>query len=149
MDTNPFKADFNIGNGMIEIRDNIADGCVRFTCPLDEARPLADQWLAAIRKAEAVLCSPLLNAAVMDEAVKKIQAIPVGPDKHPGHVMLDFYTSALRLLADIEAGVRQALRGDSTALSTCMEITEVMLKKHKHHIPESGLTRNPTNQPGG
>lgn len=139
METNPFKVDFDIATGMVVIRDNIPDGCVRFSSLLDEARPLADQWLAAIRKAETILCSPLMNARLIDEVVEMAKGIATGKDVHPAHVMVDYYKSSLQLFSDIAVAVHQSNRGDPSALRTCLEIVEVMLEKHKRHLPESGL----------
>lgn len=142
MEVNPFKVDFNLKSGMVEVSDNVPDGTVRFPCLPEEARELVGQWQAAVAKADVFLKGPLLNVQQMNEAVEKAKSIPRGETPHPAHVMLDYYTSSLQLFSDIAAADR---RNDYSALKTCLEIVDVMLAKHKHHLPESGLTRDPFN----
>jgi hypothetical protein len=118
MDANPYKADFNLKAGTIEIRDNVKDGSVRFSCMLDEALPIVEQMRAAIRKAEFIMSSPLMADKITTEW------------QH--HAML--------LLAETHAAFKSFVRGDSTALSQCFQIIEVLIEKH--HLPEKCPHRN-------
>jgi hypothetical protein len=119
MDANPFKVDFNLKAGTIEIRDNIKEGCLRFSCMLDEALPIVEQMRVATRKAEFIMSSPLMT----------------------GKITTEWQHHAMLLLAETHAAFKSFVRGDSTTLSQCFQIIEVLLEKH--HLPESGLTRNP------
>ena len=140
MDPKLFKAIPNVKDNVIEVRDNSLDAILRLRCEVDEVESIANQMLSAAGTLRMINSSPLMNMPLINEAVEKAKSIPRGTDAHPAHVMLDYYQSSLRLFSDI---ARSAKDG-STALKTCLEIVDVMLQKHKHHIiPESGPARHP------
>jgi hypothetical protein len=143
MNTNPFKADFNIKSGTIEIRDNQVDGTLRFSCMIDEARPIIDQMLAAIRKAEFVFLNPLLDTRCIDSAMKESEERKASLQSFD--TMVEWYLFALALFRDagevIEAFMYVSDGVDHREfdeLQAVLNKINLVVEANKHHLPESG-----------
>lgn len=148
IDPNPFKIEFDIKTGMILIKDNVRDGSVRFSCPVDEAAPIIEQMLTTLRKAEFIMANPLLAVKKVNDA---ISAVDLAPQLE---TMVDWYRHALLLLAGTRYSVNLMLKSliedensrrmiEISGLMNEIEKIEIVLEMHRHNIPQSDPAQEP------